>query len=254
MMRWLGCGSTSFTIRSTMWRGVRNWPLVPDCESLLSRLLIHVALEVAAILPGEVEGVDPGDDGLERRAVVDLQVGVAEELATGGGEAGELVQALYHGAEGVEELVAGERDDVVPGVPRPLALEDGGVAALDDAELLITLGEQAEEEEVGELLDGVHGVVDAARPEGIHPPVDLLAHARREEVGAGCLGEDGGLRGVFGDRHVWFPIPRSMSYVGTGPVPVRSCRRRRLLPPRYRTAFISMRPRARPSASRGDSR
>ena len=29
-MRWPGCGFTRATIRSMMWRGVRNWPLVPD--------------------------------------------------------------------------------------------------------------------------------------------------------------------------------------------------------------------------------
>ena len=36
-MRSPGCGSSRATIMAMMWRGVRNWPLVPDIESLLSR-------------------------------------------------------------------------------------------------------------------------------------------------------------------------------------------------------------------------
>ena len=37
-----------------MCRGVRNWPFVPEAESLLSKVLVHVPLEVVTIVRGKV--------------------------------------------------------------------------------------------------------------------------------------------------------------------------------------------------------
>ena len=54
------------------------------------------------------------------------------------------------------------------------------------ARRLVVLGQQAQEEQVGNLLDGIHRVVDAARPEDVHQLVDLLAQAGGEEIG--CRG------------------------------------------------------------------
>jgi hypothetical protein len=56
-------------------------------------------------------------------------------------------------AQGVEELVAGEGNEVAPGVTRPFAREDALVALLDVRGLIVALGEQSQKNQVGELLD-----------------------------------------------------------------------------------------------------
>ena len=183
-MRWPGCGFTSATIRSMMWRGVRNWPLVPDSGELAQEVLVHVALEVVAVVGGQVHVVDALDDGAERGAVVNLERGAAEEELAGVGEAGQFVEAFDGIADGVEQVVAGERDEVAPGEARPFAGEDAVYFLSRVARTFVLLGEQAQEEQVGNLLDGIHRVVHAARPEDVHELVDLLAKAGGEEVGA----------------------------------------------------------------------
>ena len=48
-----------------MWRGVRNWPLVPDADELRQQILIHVAFEVVAVMRGKIELVDALNDGAQ---------------------------------------------------------------------------------------------------------------------------------------------------------------------------------------------
>ena len=50
------------------------------------------------------------------------------------------------------------------------------------ASWFVALGEQAQEEEVGDLLDGVHRVVDPAGPKDVHELIDLLTKAGGEKV------------------------------------------------------------------------
>ncbi len=146
-MRQPARGSTRSTIRSMMWRGVRNWPLVPDCGELAEQVLIHVPLDVVAIAGGEVQLVDPLHDGPERGAVIDLERGAAEEQLPGG-RSGWAARAVFrwHRGRASKRLVAGQGDEVAPGVARPLAGEDPPVSGLDHGGLLVAIGEQAQED------------------------------------------------------------------------------------------------------------
>ena len=87
------------------------------------------------------------------------------------------MQAFDGGADGVEKLVAGQRDEIAPGELRPVAGEDARVLLVEGGELFVLLGKQAEEEQVGNLLDGIHRVVDAARLKDVHELIDLLTKA-----------------------------------------------------------------------------
>ena len=77
-----------------MWRGVRNWPLVPDCDELAEQVLVHVALEVVAVVGGQIHFVDALHHGAQRRAVVDLERGAAEEELARLRQAGQFVELL----------------------------------------------------------------------------------------------------------------------------------------------------------------
>jgi hypothetical protein len=160
---------------------------------LRKEILIHVPLEIVAVVGGQVQLVNALDDGAERGAVVDLEGSAAEEELAGVGQAREFVQALDGIAGGIEEGVAGEDDEVAPGEARPFTGEDAGIFPVEGRERLVLLGKQAEKEQVGTLLDGIHRVVHPAGPEDIHEPIYLLAEAGREEVGrrGHRLGGDG---------------------------------------------------------------
>ena len=151
---------------------------------LAEEILIHVALEVVAVVRGQIHRVNALDDGAERGAVVDFQRGAAKEEPAGVGEAGEFMQALDGVADGVEKIVAGERDEVAPREARPFAGEDARVFFVEAGEDFVLLREQAEEEQIRTLLDGIHRVVHAARVEDVHELVHLLAQAGGEEIRA----------------------------------------------------------------------
>ncbi len=85
------------------------------------------------------------------------------------------MQALDAGPHGIEQLIAGERDEIAPGKPRPFAGEDAGVLLIQARQQFIFFREQAQKEQVGDLLDRIHGVVDATRPQDVHELVHLLA-------------------------------------------------------------------------------
>ena len=89
--------------------------------------------------------------------------------------------------QSIEQLITGQGDEVTPRITRPWTGEDSLVAFLDVGGLFVALGKQTQEDQVGELLNGIHRVVDAARPEDVHELVHLLAESRREKVGAVAL-------------------------------------------------------------------
>ena len=88
--------------------------------------------------------MDALNDGAERGAVVNLEGGAAEQELAGVGEAGQFVEAFDGVADGVEQVVAGERDEVAPGEARPFAGEDAGVFLVERGEDFVFLGEQAQ--------------------------------------------------------------------------------------------------------------
>ena len=55
------------------------------------------------------------NDGAERGAVVDFERGAAERSLPVSDQSGKFVEAFDGVADGIEELVAGERDEVAPG-------------------------------------------------------------------------------------------------------------------------------------------
>jgi hypothetical protein len=77
-----------------------------------------------AFVRGQIHFMDALHDSTERGAVENLECGAAEQELAGAGEAREFVQAFDGVADGVEQVVAGERGEVAPGVPGPLARED----------------------------------------------------------------------------------------------------------------------------------
>jgi hypothetical protein len=113
---------------------------------LAEQVFIHVALEVVALVGREVHVRDDLDDGAQRGTVVDLECRVSEQHLARLRQARQLVQLLDRAAQGVEQLVAGERDEVVPRVARPLAGEDAPVALLDMGRLLVALKEQPQKD------------------------------------------------------------------------------------------------------------
>ena len=122
--------------------------------------------------------MDGLDDGAERGALVNLERGAAEEEFAGIGHAGQFVELFDSIADGVKEVIAGERDEIAPCVAGPGAGEDAFVGfAAEGGERLVFFREQAEKEEVRNLLDGIHRVIHAAGPEDIHELVHLLAEA-----------------------------------------------------------------------------
>ena len=151
-------------------------------RQLAQEILVHVALEVVAVVGRQVHVVDGLHDGTKRGAVVNLEGGAAEEELAGVGQAGKFVELFDGVTDGVEEIVAGQRDEVAPGVARPFAGEDAGVFLVEAGQDIILLRQQAQEEQIGNLLDGIHRIVHAARPEDVHELVDLLAEAGGKEI------------------------------------------------------------------------
>ena len=92
------------------------------------------------------------------------------------------MQAFDGVADGIEKVVAGEGDEVAPGEARPFAGKDAGVFLVEGGKGFVFFGEQAEKKQIGNLLDGIHRVVHAARLEDVHQLVDLLAKAGGEEI------------------------------------------------------------------------
>jgi hypothetical protein len=149
---------------------------------LADEILIHVALEVVAVVGSEVQFVDALNDGAKRGAVVNLERGAAKQELAGVCEAGELVEAFNSIAHSVEKSVASESDEVTPSEAGPFAGEDAVILLVEAGEGLVLLGEQAKEEQIGNLLDGVHRVVHATGIQDVHELLHLLAEAGGEEV------------------------------------------------------------------------
>ena len=80
-------------------------------------------------------------------------------------------------ADGAEHLIAGQRDEVAPGVARPFAGEDADIFFIETGQDIILFRQQAQKQQIGNLLDGVHRIVHTPSPEDVHELIDLLPEA-----------------------------------------------------------------------------
>ena len=75
----------------------------------------------------------------------------------------------------VEKLITCEGHEVTPGIASPLIGKDPRYFLVHGGHNVVPFAQKTQENEVGELLDGIHGVVDATRPEDVHELIHLLA-------------------------------------------------------------------------------
>ena len=146
-------------------------------RQLAQQILVHVALDVDAFVRGQIQIVDDLHHRAQRGPIVNLERGAIEQQLAGVRQPRQFVEVLDRVADRIEELIAGQRDEVAPREARPRAGEDALVLLVHHRQQIVLLGQQPQEDQVRQLLDGIHRVVDAARPENIHQPIDLLAQA-----------------------------------------------------------------------------
>jgi len=169
--------------------------ILPGGGDLPEHVLVEVALRIAVLhgdLPEEVHDLREEGGGGDGEAGIPHVAGVGGAIAAEGAEEGEDVLAddLVH-LLGLEVLEAGPAEVEigaalgVEGLGEDLALEGlaeaGGLVLLEGLEVI----EALEEEEVGDLLDDLEGIGDAAGPEGVPDGVDFAAD------GGGEHGEKG---------------------------------------------------------------
>ena len=75
-------------------------------------------------------------------------------------------------------LIASKRYEIAPRQTRPFTRKDSVVFLVELRESLVALCEQAQEKQIGNLLDGVHGVVHPTGVENIHELVNFLSQTR----------------------------------------------------------------------------
>ena len=141
-------------------------------------IFIHIALEIVAVVRGQVHFLNALNDGAERGAVVNFERGAAEQKFAGVGQAGQFVQTFDGVADGIEKLVTGKRDEIAPCEARPFAGKNAGVFFIERGERFVLFGEQTEKKQIGNLLNGIHRVVHAARVKDVHELVNFLTQAR----------------------------------------------------------------------------
>ena len=110
--------------------------------------------------------------------VINFQCGTVEEEFSSGGHAGQLVKTLNRTTDSIKQLVASKSYKISPSQAGPIPREDSFVFLVELCELFIPFRKQAQEEQIGNLLDGVHGVVDATGVKDIHELIDFLAQTR----------------------------------------------------------------------------
>ena len=173
-----------------MWRGVRNWPFWPARGDLAEHVFVEVALGVAILHRDVGEQVD--DLGQQRRR----RDGEARALHVRG-----MRRALLgHRAQERKDVLGDDLEHASPGrcssaatsacprrrrrrpVPMPSLPfgKDAPLHRLAEAVRLVLLArmglvEPAHEQQVGDLLDHLERIGDAARPEGVPDLVDLRA-------------------------------------------------------------------------------
>jgi hypothetical protein len=94
------------TIRSMMWRGVRNWPLMPAVVSLEQQVFVQVALGVSG---RQRQFFDHFHSRDQQRFAFDFHVGVAHvfaEIGIGQGDMGEMRKHV--GFDMFEHVFAGQ--------------------------------------------------------------------------------------------------------------------------------------------------
>ena len=158
-------------------------PIGAGQREFAQEILVHIPLEVMPFMDGKVQTMNALNDRPERRPVVNLERGTAEEEFAGIGEAGQFMEALDSISDGIEEVVAREGHEVAPSKPRPLAGEDTDIFLVERGQGVILLAQKAKKEQIGNLLDGIHGIVHATRPEDVHQLIDFLTEAGGKEIG-----------------------------------------------------------------------
>ncbi len=157
---------------------------------LAQHVLVDVALGVAVVHGDAVDQVD----GLGDERLRDGEAGIAHVLRIGG--------AFTEGAQPGKDVVGKEavhclRRGVLKALPTEVLVERafGVIALWEDAPRhrcsearglaflqLLHLVEALEEEQIGDLLDDVHGVGDAARPERVPDTIYLIANITCEHA------------------------------------------------------------------------
>jgi hypothetical protein len=177
-----------------MWRGVRNCPFWPAGRDLRQHVFVDVALGVAV---AHLELVELGDHLVEELRTRNLKARIAHMLRIGAAGVAEfaderkdvLVDDLAH-APRLEILeprpaqifirlaalirVAGLGAPVVPLGENP-ALQRLAEPGRSQLRQFLHLIEALDEDEIGDLLDHLQRIGDAARPEIIPDRVDLVA-------------------------------------------------------------------------------
>ena len=148
----------------------------PGGRDLGQHVLVQVARGVAVVHRDVVEHVDhPGDQGRGR----DGEAGVLHVLGVGRAVTAELAEEREHLLpDGLEHDAGLEVLEPRPAQVVLTGLEDRTLDRLAGAAGLVLRGrlqvvEPADEEQVGDLLDHLQGVGDAAGPERVPDPVDL---------------------------------------------------------------------------------
>ena len=131
-----------------------------------------------AVVRGQVEFLNALNDGAERGAVVNFERGAAEQKFAGVGQARQFMQTFNGVADGIEKLVTGERDEIAPCEARPFAGKNAFVFFIERGKSFVFFGKQTEKKQVGNLLNGIHRVVHAARVKNVHELVNFLTQAR----------------------------------------------------------------------------
>ena len=190
-----GVGAVISTMRSMMWRGVRNWPFLPGAGDLAQHVFVEVALGVA-ILHRQV-GDEVDDLGEQRRRrdgeARSLHVGgVGRALLAHGTKEGKDVfgddgEHLRRSADASKLAPAhvGIGDTAIPSNAVLARRKDGSLGRFAGGGGLsirqeLRVIETAHEQEVRDLLDYLDRIGDAASPEGVPHGVDLAAKLARQ--------------------------------------------------------------------------
>ena len=117
------------------------------------------------------------NDGAQCRAVINLEGSATEEKLASIGKARKFVEAFNGVANGVEQIVARQSDEIAPRKSCPFTGEDADVLLIECGKQFVFLGEQSQKEQVGNLLNRIHRVIHATRIQNVHELIDLLAKA-----------------------------------------------------------------------------
>jgi hypothetical protein len=112
-------------------------------------IFIHIALEIVAVMRGQIHFLNALNDSAERGAVVNFERGAAEQKFAGVGQSRQFVQTFDGVADGIEKFVTGERDEIAPCEARPFAGKNAGIFFVERGKRFVLFGEQPEKKQIG---------------------------------------------------------------------------------------------------------